>query len=152
MYNDLEELYIEGTPPKKVREIDTLAGEKIPGPTARRLQSLSSFYETFYKKIEEGNFSTRSSRYRVVSAGIGRLNLDRFNRVVFAGFFALTKSEKEIFKSLMKRENTLLFSMKERGLNRSYLTLESRLIREPLRLSRKSITIKVQIPTGRSWV
>jgi CRISPR/Cas system-associated exonuclease Cas4 (RecB family) len=108
IYNDLEELYIEGVSPKKVKEIDTIAGEKIPDPTARRLQSLSYFYETFYRKIEDGNFSTRSLRYRVVSAKIDGLNLDRFKTVIFAGFFALTESEKDIFKSLMKRKVTLL--------------------------------------------
>ncbi|OGP94810.1 MAG: hypothetical protein A2157_11470 [Deltaproteobacteria bacterium RBG_16_47_11] len=116
IYNDLEELYIEGIPPKKVKEIDTIAGENIPEPTARRLQSLSYFYETFYRKIEDGNFSTRSSRYRVVSAKIDRLNLDRFKTVIFAGFFALTESEKEIFKSLMKREGTLLIFHEGEGI------------------------------------
>jgi len=116
IYNDLEELYIEGIPPKKVKEIDTIAGENIPEPTARRLQSLSYFYETFYRKIEDGNFSTRSSRYRVVSAKIDRLNLDRFKTVIFAGFFALTESEKKIFKSLMKREGTLLIFHEGEGI------------------------------------
>jgi ATP-dependent helicase/nuclease subunit B len=116
IYNDLEELYIEGVPPKKVKETDTIAGENIPEPTARRLQSLSYFYETFYRKIEDGNFSTRSSRYRVVSAKIDRLNLDRFKTVVLAGFFALTESEKEIFKSLTKREGTLLIFHEGEGI------------------------------------
>jgi len=108
IYNDLEELYIEGVSPKKVKEIDTIAGENIPDSTTRRLQSLSYFYETFYRKIEDGKFSTRSLRYRIVSAKIDRLNLDRFKTVIFAGFFALTESEKEILKSLTKRKNTLL--------------------------------------------
>ena len=105
LYNDLEELYIERVPSKKVKEIDSIAGENIPEPTARRLQSLSYFYETFYKRIEEGRLSTRSSRYRAVSENIDRLNLDRFERVILAGFFALTESEKKIFESLMEREN-----------------------------------------------
>jgi CRISPR/Cas system-associated exonuclease Cas4 (RecB family) len=118
IYNDLEELYIEGIPPQKVKEIDLIAGENIPEPAAKRLQSLSHFYETFYKKIEEGDFSTRSSRYRTVSAKIDRLNLDRFKAVIFAGFFALTESEKEIFKSLMKRENTLLIFQDGDGIKR----------------------------------
>src|SRR5512139_2829485 len=60
LYNDLEELRIEGISPRKVREIDTIAGENIPEPTAKRLQSLSHFYETFYLRMEEGRFSTRS--------------------------------------------------------------------------------------------
>jgi ATP-dependent helicase/nuclease subunit B len=104
LYNELEELAIEGISSKKVREIDSIAGENIPEPTAKRLQSLSYFYEAFYRRIEEDHFSTRSSRYRVVSERIDRLNLDRFKRVVLAGFFALTESEKNIFKSLMRRE------------------------------------------------
>ena len=44
IYNDLEELYIEDIPPKKVMEIDRIAEGKIPGLTAKRLQSLSTFY------------------------------------------------------------------------------------------------------------
>ncbi len=118
IYNDLEELYIEGIPSKKVKEIDSIAGENIPQPTAKRLQSLSYFYETFYRRIEEGHFSTRSSRYRAVSENIDRLNLDRFKRVILAGFFALTESEKEIFRSLMKRENPLFIFQEGEGIKK----------------------------------
>ena len=118
LYNDLEELYIEGVPSKKVREIDSIAGENIPEPTARRLQSLSYFYETFYRRIGEDHFSTRSSRYRAVSENIDRLNLDRFRKVIFAGFFALTESEKRIFRSLMKRENTLFIFQEGEGMKK----------------------------------
>ena len=118
LYNDLEELSIEGTPSKKVKEIDSIAGENIPEPTAKRLQSLSYFYETFYKRIEEGHFSTRSSRYRAVSENIDRLNLDRFKKVILAGFFALTESEKKIFRSLMEREKTLFFFQEGEGMKK----------------------------------
>jgi ATP-dependent helicase/nuclease subunit B len=118
LYNDLEELTIEGISPKKVREIDSIAGENIPEPTAKRLQSLSYFYETFYRRIEEDHFSTRSSRYRTVSEKIDRLNLDRFKKAIVAGFFALTESEKEIFRSLMKRENTLFIFQEGEGMKK----------------------------------
>ncbi len=118
LYGDLEELYIEGIPSKKVKEIDSIAGENIPEPTAKRLQSLSYFYETFYRRIEEGHFSTRSSRYRSVSENIGRLNLDRFEKVILAGFFALTQSEKKIFQSVMKRENTLFIFQEGEGVEK----------------------------------
>ena len=116
LYNDLEELSIEGIPSKKVKEIDSIAGENIPEPTAKRLQSLSYFYETFYKRIEEGHFSTRSSRYRAVSENIDRLNLDRFKKVILAGFFALTESEKKIFRSLMEREKALFIFQEGEGM------------------------------------
>jgi ATP-dependent helicase/nuclease subunit B len=118
LYNDLEELFIEGIPSKKVREIDSIAGENIPEPTAKRLQSLSYFYETLYNRIEEGHFSTRSSRYRAVSENIERLNLDRFKRVILAGFFALTESEKKIFRSLLERENTLFILQEGEGMKK----------------------------------
>jgi len=118
LYNDLEELTIEGVFPKKVREIDSIAGENIPEPTAKRLQSLSYFYEAFYRRIEEDRFSTRSSRYRAVSEKIDRFNLDRFKRVILAGFFGLTESEKNIFRSLMKRGNTLFFFQEGEGMKK----------------------------------
>jgi ATP-dependent helicase/nuclease subunit B len=123
LYNELEELAIEGISPKKVREIDSIAGENIPEPTAKRLQSLSYFYEAFYKRIEEDHFSTRSSRYRAVSEKIDRLNLDRFKRVVLAGFFALTESEKNIFRSLMRRGNTLFIFQEGEGMRKKLLDL-----------------------------
>jgi len=118
LYDDLEELCIEGISPRKVKEIDSIAGENIPEPTAKRLQSLSYFYEAFYKRIEESHFSTRSSRYRAVSGKIDRLNLDRFKRAVLAGFFALTESEKNIFRSLLNRENTLFIFQEGEGMKK----------------------------------
>ena len=123
IYNDLEELYIEGIPSKKVKEIDSISGENIPEPTAKRLQSLSYFYETFYKRIEGDHFSTRSSRYRAVSENIDRLNLDRFKKVILAGFFALTESEKKIFRSLMERENTLFIFQEGEGMKKKLFNL-----------------------------
>ncbi len=123
IYNDLEELCIEGVPPKKVREIDAIAGEKIPEPTAKRLQSFSYFYEAFYKKIEEDHYSTRSSRYRAVSENIDRLNLGGFKKVILAGFFALTESEKKIFRSLMKRENALFIFQEGDGIKKKLADL-----------------------------
>ncbi len=118
LYNDLEELHIEGVPPEKVKEIDSIAGGNIPEPTARRLQSLSHFYQAFYKRVEEGHFSTRSSRYRVVSENIDRLNLDRLEKVILAGFFALTESEKKIFRSLLGKGNTLFIFQEGEGMRR----------------------------------
>jgi len=130
MYNDLEELYIEGIPSKKVKEIDSITGENIPEPTAKRLQSISYFYETFYKRIEEGHYSTRSSRYRAVSENIDRLSLDRFKKVILTGFFALTESEKKMFRSLMKRENTLFIFQEGEGMKKKLSELGITAIRK----------------------
>jgi CRISPR/Cas system-associated exonuclease Cas4 (RecB family) len=123
IYNDLEELHIEGVPSEKVKEIDTIAGENIPESTARRLQSLSYFYEMFYKRTAEEHFSTRASRYRAVSEHIDRLNLDRFDKVILSGFFALTESEKRIFRSLMKREKSLFVFQQGEGMRKKLADL-----------------------------
>ena len=121
IYSDLEDLCIEGVSPRRVREIDSMAGEKIPEPSARRLQSLSHFYEAFYQKIDEAQTSTRSSRYRDVSSAIAKVNLDAFRKMIFAGFFGLTRSEKEIFRSLRSREETLFLFQEGFGLDLSDL-------------------------------
>jgi ATP-dependent helicase/nuclease subunit B len=130
LYSDLEELYIEGVAPRRVKEIDPMAGEKIPEPTTRRLQSLSYFYETFYQKIDEAQYSTRSSRYREVSLNIERVNFDLFRKVIFAGFFALTRSEKAIFNFLKRKEETFFLFQEGFGLDLSDLgiTAESEVL------------------------
>jgi ATP-dependent helicase/nuclease subunit B len=106
LYSDLEELCIEGIDPRRVKEVETLGPERLPEPTAARLQSLSHFYELFYRTVDERHYSTRSLRYRAVSEHIEQVNLDRLSKIIFAGFFALTLSEKKVFKSLLGRENT----------------------------------------------
>ena len=125
IYSDLEELYIEGVPPRTVREIDHMAGESIPEPTARRLQSLSYFYETFYQKMDEARYSTRSFRYREVSLNISRVNLDPFSKIIFAGFFGLTRSEKEIFNSLRRKEETVFLFQDGLGIDLSELGIRA---------------------------
>ncbi|MBP1708692.1 MAG: hypothetical protein H6Q40_481, partial [Deltaproteobacteria bacterium] len=60
-------------------------------------------------------------RYRDVSSSIGKVNLDAFRKMIFAGFFGLTGSEKEIFRSLSSREQTLFFFQEGFGLDLSEL-------------------------------
>ncbi len=62
IYRDIEELYIEGLAESK--NIQLFTEEVIPEQTLKRIQSLSFFYEEFYKTVREMDFSTRSYRYR----------------------------------------------------------------------------------------
>ena len=107
IYRDIEELYIEGTKPHQVREIQPFTDEVIPEHTLMRLQSLSFFYEEFYKTAEKQELSTRSMRYCTVAERIENTEMSKFQQIVFAGFFALTKAEKNLFKKLFSLENTL---------------------------------------------
>ncbi len=123
LYNDLEELLIEAISSKKLKELDSLTNEKIPEPMVKRLQSLSYFFERFYKRVEEKHFSTLSMRYRAVAERIDGLNRSCFKRVIFAGFFALTESEKKIFRSLMKRDHTLFLFQWGEGIKKKLTDL-----------------------------
>jgi CRISPR/Cas system-associated exonuclease Cas4 (RecB family) len=116
IYRDLEELTIEDVQPARVKQIELFTGEVIPEQTLARLQSLSFFYENFYKAIGEKGLSTRSVRYREVSKTIDESGLSCYGQVIFAGFFALTKCEKVLFGRLLQKENTLFIFQNATGL------------------------------------
>ncbi|HSB51554.1 MAG TPA: PD-(D/E)XK nuclease family protein, partial [Dissulfurispiraceae bacterium] len=97
LFRDLEELHIEGIEPARVREIEALTDEAVPDASRDRLQSISSFYERFYREMEEGGFSTRSLRYRVVAARFDAEWISSFDHVIVAGFYALTAAERLLF-------------------------------------------------------
>jgi len=116
IYRDLEELFIEGVKPAMIKQIEPYTTEAIPEHALKGLQSLSFFYEQFYAAIEEKGLSTRSLRYRSVSEKNENTELDSYEQIVFAGFYALTKYEKVLFKKLFEKENTLFIFQKGPGL------------------------------------
>jgi CRISPR/Cas system-associated exonuclease Cas4 (RecB family) len=117
IFRDLEELHIEGVRGDLVRQVDPEAVRLIPEGSLARLQSLSWFYDRFYAELESAGLSTRSSRYRAVAAMDFDAALGRYRRKVFAGFFALTKTEKEIFRKLGLSDNTVFLFQQGRGLS-----------------------------------
>lgn len=116
IYDAIEELYIEEVEPQKVKEIEHISNEVIPEQTASRLQSLSHFYEEFYRTIKREDYSTRSFRYRAVSEDINNLDLTRFRKIIIAGFFALTNSERTLFKKISKWDNSLFIFQEGAGI------------------------------------
>jgi ATP-dependent helicase/nuclease subunit B len=116
IYRDLEELFIEGVKPAMIKQIEPYTTEAIPEHALKGLQSLSFFYEQFYAAIEEKGLSTRSLRYRVVSEKNEDAELDSYKQIVFAGFYALTKYEKVLFRKLLEKENTLFIFQEGPGL------------------------------------
>ncbi|MBE0425361.1 MAG: PD-(D/E)XK nuclease family protein [Nitrospirae bacterium] len=116
IYKDVEELYIEKVTVNQLKNVEFYTTEIIPANSLNRLQSLSYFYEGFYRRIEELGFSTRASRYRIVSDEIEEAILDKFQKIIFAGFFALTGSEKRLFKKLSSLDNTFFIFQEGTGL------------------------------------
>src|SRR5208283_233144 len=75
------------------------------------------FYEQFYREIDALGFSTRSRRYQIAAEKIDKSGLSKLQRIIFAGFFALTKAEKALFKKLLTYNNTVFVFQDGIGLN-----------------------------------
>ncbi|MBI4688900.1 MAG: PD-(D/E)XK nuclease family protein [Nitrospirae bacterium] len=116
IYRDIEDMYIEGVHPHRVKEIDAFAEENIPPETLTKLQSLSFFYEEFYRKVSDMGISTRSLRYRTVAEKIDISQMNNFHNIILAGFFAFTKCEKDLSKKLLKYENALFIFQNGAGI------------------------------------
>ncbi len=108
IYRDVEELLIEGVPASMVKEIQPFTDELIPTHALSRLQALHFFYKAFYERLSEMGLATRSMKYRTAAEEVAGSSLDRFEKVVFAGFYALTRCEEDIFKKLLSVERTTL--------------------------------------------
>ena len=116
LFTDIEELSIEGVPPAMVKEIQPFTDEMIPRHALARLQSLHFFYKTFYEKISQLGMATRSMRYRMAAERILESGIDRFEKVIFAGFYALTRCEKDLFRKLLPSEKVIFIFQDGTGL------------------------------------
>ncbi len=109
LYRDLEELLIERITAGSLREMCLVPDETMPGPSQQRLASFEIFFEQFYRKINAESLSTRSLRYRTVAERLEETDVRNYGKIIFAGFFALTASEKTIFQKANEWDNTCLF-------------------------------------------
>jgi hypothetical protein len=116
IFTDIEELLIEGVPPSAIREIQPFADGMIPKHAQARLQSLHYFYETFYEKVSGLGMMTRSMKYRLATEKVFESDIAMFEKVIFAGFYALTRSEKDLFRKLQQREEVILLFQDGPGL------------------------------------
>lgn len=108
LFGDFEDMCIEEIKPEKLREVDEIAGEKLPKRISENLIKISRLYQLFYEQLHKLNLSTRSLRYRKVGERINEAYFSHFKRIIFAGFFALTNSEKRIF-SYLARDDKVIF-------------------------------------------
>jgi CRISPR/Cas system-associated exonuclease Cas4 (RecB family) len=118
IYGDIEELFIECVSPEELKKMDTLASEGIPPFARERLQGLSFFYEGFYRSAAARGYSTRSLRYRIVSEEIDTFILGNFDPIIFAGFFAFTRSEVTLFRKLLFWEKVFLICQDGPGIGK----------------------------------
>jgi len=112
IYSDFEELCIEQIEVGRLKQVENIAGEKIPPRIQKQVMKLSLLYQQFYKTIGSTGLSTRSSRYRTVAKDIEKFDLAPYKSLVLAGFFALTSSERALFRGLLKHDKTMLLLQK----------------------------------------
>jgi CRISPR/Cas system-associated exonuclease Cas4 (RecB family) len=123
IYHDIEEMTIEGVSSQRLQGMEAVLSDGIPRYTEERLQSLSYFYKAFYERATSLGFSTRSQRYQVASQQVDQSKLEQYDRIIFAGFFALTYTEKIIFKKLLSCENTCFLFQPGVGLAENLILL-----------------------------
>lgn len=112
--SDFEELKINKLNPKDIRDFDYLIrqeDEKLGGALKEldgmreKYARFSKLYERFYEKCENEGIYTRSMKYDFVSQMVNKIDFSQYENIIFAGFFALTKSEREIFSALSSHKN-----------------------------------------------
>ncbi len=109
IFKELEEFCIADIHSERLREI-------FSGYDTGQIGALETYYTKFYNTVAERKYSTRSVRYRETARAIHDIPLKNFTYAIFAGFFVLTKSERDIFQNLIARENTLIIFQDGRGI------------------------------------
>ncbi|MDP2916223.1 MAG: PD-(D/E)XK nuclease family protein [Candidatus Aminicenantes bacterium] len=115
LFRDLEELNAATVGRDDLVRLDHWTDESLPPKTAQNLQALSFFYDHFYSTLTARGYSTASMRHRQVLDRIEPEMFADIDAFVFAGFFALTKTEGDLLKRILSWDKSRLFLMKGRG-------------------------------------
>ncbi len=98
LFAELEELKLANIPEQNIKDI-------ISQLSYNRLYSLAEYYRKFYLIVEDGKYLTRSLRYAKVAEQIENINLEKYKKVIIAGLYKLTNTEKIIYEKLSKLSN-----------------------------------------------
>ncbi len=105
LFKNFEELYIEKISHERLSIIDSLIN--IPSKSTETVRGFSSIYVRFYEMLKSRMLSTRSFRYRYVSERFDPSILKNFKKIIFAGLFAFTQSEKDLIKKIYSMNNAI---------------------------------------------
>lgn len=115
LFTVFEELYIENITAERLKQEDYEINAPI---TLDRLYRLSHIYNAFYERVEKAGFTTRAMEYKkIANDGIF---LKEFEKIIFAGFFALTSSERKIFKNLVQDDRVIFIFQSEAARNYAF--------------------------------
>lgn len=109
IFKELEEFCIADISSAHLRDV-------LSGYDTGQIGSLETYYTKFYEAVSAGKYSTRSVRYREAARSMQDLELRGFTQIFFAGFFVLTKSDRDIFSGLLRRDDTLVIFQNGKGM------------------------------------
>jgi CRISPR/Cas system-associated exonuclease Cas4 (RecB family) len=125
LFDELEEVRMANLPVRRMREILTTKVQYT------KFHSLAAYYEGFYETVEQSGASTRASRYRAVAEAIDNIDLNEFDRIVLAGFFAFTNVERLIITNLARRQNGIMIFQGADDIKERLIQLGLHLTEEP---------------------
>jgi len=120
LFQDLEALRLAGTTTTQLRNLDHVTEEgrrkKLPLQAQGKLQSLSAFYEIFYRTLKERSFSTPASRALEAVENVAPALFPEVEEFIFAGFFSLTGIEKQLLQKIGQWPNSSFFFLEGKGI------------------------------------
>lgn len=100
LYAEFEEVVMANVRP----EIFLAAMEAVP---YGRMQTVGRYFEAFYAEVEKRGKTTRALTYRRAAAIAQTELLNKYQRIIIAGFHALTNVEQQLFQALRQKEQTV---------------------------------------------
>lgn len=111
IFGELEELWIANIPQQRIHDA-------LSGITFGELTNLTVLYDQFYALAQQRNYATRAMKYRFVADTIATIQFEDSQKIVLAGFFGFTSSEKTIFKNLLSRNKVIQIFQDGAGIGR----------------------------------
>lgn len=109
LFGELEEVMLTNLPAKHIHGA-------LKGIEYEKFHSFGTYYEEFYRAVEEQRWMTRSMMYRSVADRIDEIDYSRYGQIIVAGLYALTATERAIVTGLRRRENVQLIFQNGIGL------------------------------------
>ncbi|HTZ17591.1 MAG TPA: PD-(D/E)XK nuclease family protein [Dissulfurispiraceae bacterium] len=105
LYRDIEELTIEQVPLDRVRDLGSVADIVVPSASSDRMINIAAYAEKFYDGLRRHGKATRAMRYCEVARHINDAGLEKFQKIIFAGFFTFTSAERLILNAMRPLES-----------------------------------------------
>lgn len=109
LFEEFEELMLARADTKAIQE-------QVGSLTFGNRHLLASYYDSLYSALREEKRFTRSLRLCAIAENLDRINFGQYERIVLAGFYALTPVDRQIFHHCSGLDQTVLVFQRGPGL------------------------------------